>query len=152
MGEHPWFEEFPGSIVVCDTQGIVLEMNAKAIQMYEKDGGAALIGKNVLDCHPGPARAKLQALLDAGTANVYTIEKNGVHKLIYQVPWSVDGQYRGIMELALEIPAEAPHFVRDKEFVNSPHLDLDSLAKVVLTLQPVGLSTRQIAFIMSTTF
>jgi hypothetical protein len=113
MGEHSWFKEFPGSIVVCDAQGIILEMNAKAIQMYAKDGGAELIGKNVLDCHPGPARDKLQANLDAQAPNVYTIEKNGMHELIYQVPWSLDGQYRGIMELALEIPTGAPHFVRD---------------------------------------
>jgi hypothetical protein len=44
---------------------------------------------------------------------VYTIEKNGVRKLIFQAPWFQDGKYAGLVELALEIPAEMPHFVRD---------------------------------------
>jgi hypothetical protein len=28
MGEHPWLKEFPGSIVVCDAQGIILDDEA----------------------------------------------------------------------------------------------------------------------------
>jgi hypothetical protein len=44
--------------------------------------------------------------------NIYTIEKNGVKKLIYQTPWYQDGQYAGFIELSLEIPFEMPHFIR----------------------------------------
>jgi len=44
--------------------------------------------------------------------NSYTIEKNGVKKIIYQSPWFQDGQYKGFVELSLEIPMEMPHFVR----------------------------------------
>jgi hypothetical protein len=65
-----------------------------------------------LDCHPEPARTKLADMLEARVTNVYTIEKNGMHKLIYQVPWTVDGDYRGLVEISLEIPAEMPHFIR----------------------------------------
>jgi hypothetical protein len=54
----------------------------------------------------------VQELLRSGRPNVYTIEKNGVWKLIYQSPWYVAGDYRGLVELAMEIPAELPHFVR----------------------------------------
>ena len=79
---------------------------------FADDGGAALIGTNALDCHPEPARSKLDALLASGKANVYTIEKNGVKKLIYQAPWYRDGAYAGFVELSLEIPFELPHFVR----------------------------------------
>ena len=46
-------------------------------------------------------------------ANVYTIEKGGKKKLIYQTPWYKDGQYAGFVELSLVIPAEMPHFIRD---------------------------------------
>jgi transcriptional regulator with PAS, ATPase and Fis domain len=112
MEPHAWVEEFPGAVTVCDPDGIILAMNAKAIENFKSDGGARLIGTNALDCHPEPARTKLKELLASRRANVYTIEKNGIKKLIYQSPWFVDGTYRGLVELALEIPAELPHFVR----------------------------------------
>jgi hypothetical protein len=51
-------------------------------------------------------------LLAAREKNVYTIEKNGVKKLIFQSPWYKDGKYAGLVELSLEIPFELPHFVR----------------------------------------
>ena len=110
--DHQWVKEFPGSITVCDRDGIVLAMNDKSLKVFQADGGEKLIGTNLLDCHPEPARAKLQRLMDTQTANVYTIEKNGVKKLIYQTPWYQDGQYAGFVELALEIPAQMPHFIR----------------------------------------
>jgi SpoVK/Ycf46/Vps4 family AAA+-type ATPase len=52
-------------------------------------------------------------LLASGQLNVYTIEKGGQKKLIYQAPWYVDGEYRGLVELALPLPDQLPHFVRD---------------------------------------
>ncbi len=107
-----WVNEFPAAIIVCDEQGIIVEMNERAAQNYARDGGRALIGKSVLDCHPEPARAKLQRLLKTQQKNVYTIEKNGVKKLIYQSPWYRDGKFAGLVELSLEIPFEMPHFVR----------------------------------------
>ena len=66
----------------------------------------------MLDCHPEPARAKTERLLAAREKNVYTIEKNGVKKLIYQSPWYRNGEYAGFVELSLEIPFELPHFIR----------------------------------------
>jgi transcriptional regulator with PAS, ATPase and Fis domain len=112
MERHAWIQEFSGAVTVCDSDGIILAMNAKAIENFASSGGARLIGTNLLDCHPEPARTKLKELLASRRANVYTIEKNGIKKLIYQSPWYVDGNYSGLVELALEIPAELPHFVR----------------------------------------
>ncbi len=112
MSDHEWIKEFPGSVTVCDAAGIVLEMNDRAARGFEKDGGYALIGKCLLDCHPEQARAKLEALLATHEQNIYTIEKNGVKKLIYQSPWFKNGQYAGFVEVSLEIPFEMPHFVR----------------------------------------
>jgi PAS domain-containing protein len=112
MQEHAWVREFPGAVTVCDPDGIILEMNDRAAVVYEADGGRALIGTNVLNCHPEPSRTKLADQLATRQRNVYTIEKNGVRKLIYQSPWYRDGGYAGIVEVALEIPAEMPHFVR----------------------------------------
>jgi hypothetical protein len=110
MTEHAWVKEFPGKIEVCDKDGILLEMNDKAA---EQENNPHLIGTNILDCHPEPARTKLKGLLERGQANIYTIEKKGIKKLIYQAPWYQDGKYAGIVELSLEIPWELPHFVRD---------------------------------------
>jgi len=110
MKGHQWVKEFPGAIFVCDKDGILLEMNdlAKA-QENDQD----LVGTNILDCHPEPARRKLEQMLKSGQANIYTIEKRGKKKLIYQVPWTIDGSYVGFVELELELPEVMPHFIRE---------------------------------------
>src|SRR5450756_2533533 len=107
--ENAWIKEFPAAITVSDPDGIILEMNDKAARSMEKDGGRALIGKNMFDCHPDPARGKLERLMDRRQVNVYTIEKNGIKKLIYQSPWYFNGEYAGFVEISLEIPFEMPH-------------------------------------------
>jgi len=45
--------------------------------------------------------------------NVYTIEKNGIKKIIYQSSIFEDNIFKGMIELSLEIPFEMPHFKRD---------------------------------------
>ena len=112
MKDHEWIKEFPAAVTVCDAEGIILEMNDKAAKTFESDGGYALIGKNMLDCHPELARKKTEHLLAAKEKNVYTIEKKGVKKMIYQSPWYKNGEYAGFVEISLEIPFEMPHFVR----------------------------------------
>ena len=112
MADHEWVEAFPGAVTVCDRAGIILEMNDRSVRSFAGDGGAALVGTNALDCHPEPSRTKLAGMLASGKANVYTIEKEGVKKLIYQAPWYRDGEYAGFVELSLEIPFALPHFVR----------------------------------------
>lgn len=112
MAHGSWLEEFPGAITVCDTRGIILEMNTRAVQGFQEQGGKALIGRNLLDCHPEPSRTKTQRLLATGERNVYTIEKGGVRKLIYQAPWYANGAFAGLVELSLELPETMPHFIR----------------------------------------
>ncbi|MFN8381000.1 MAG: hypothetical protein U0V02_03615 [Anaerolineales bacterium] len=112
MSEHEWIKEFPAAITVCNAEGIILEINDKAAKTFEKDGGYKLIGASMFDCHPDPARGKVERLLAAHVKNVYTIEKNGVRKLIYQSPWYKEDIYAGFVELSLEIPLEMPHFIR----------------------------------------
>ena len=67
MQPHAWIHEFPAAITVCDTQGIILEMNARAIETFADQGGAALVGLNLLDCHPEPSRTQVVSML-AGPA------------------------------------------------------------------------------------
>jgi hypothetical protein len=112
MTDTDWVEDFPAAVTVCDAVGIIVAMNAKAAETFREEGGKALIGSNVLDCHPEPSRTQLADMLRSQCANIYTIEKAGIRKLIYQSPWCRDGRYAGFVELALPIPAEMPHFIR----------------------------------------
>ncbi|MBN1567823.1 MAG: PAS domain-containing protein [Acidobacteria bacterium] len=112
MNEINRIPEFGGAITVCDLQGIVVGMNEKAAEGYRSFGGKELIGKSLLECHPEPARNKLLKLLQTGECNIYTIEKNGIKKFIYQAPWHQNGQRYGMIELVLEIPFDIPHFIR----------------------------------------
>jgi transcriptional regulator with PAS, ATPase and Fis domain len=112
MAIHAWVEEFPGAVIVCNAEGTIVEMNAKAIQNYQDQGGRDLIGKDIYACHPEPARTRLHEMMAAQKPNIYTTEKNGAHKLIYQCPWTEGGIFRGFIELSLALPAEMPHFVR----------------------------------------
>ena len=107
-----WTKSFPGAITICDTEGIILEMNDRSQHMFREEGGASLIGTDVLACHPEPARSKLKAMLQTQQSNVYTIEKRGQKKLVYQTPWYRDSQYAGFIEIVIDLPAEIPHFVR----------------------------------------
>jgi PAS domain S-box-containing protein len=107
-----WVEELGAAITVCDAEGRIVEMNAESARTFAGDGGRALLGRSVLDCHPEPARRKVEELLVTRETNVYTIEKDGRKKLVYQAPWFEKGEFRGLVELVLPIPSEMPHFVR----------------------------------------
>ena len=96
MPSHAWVNEFPFAITVCDPDGIILEMNEKSARTFQNDGGVDLIGKNLFDCHPEPAKNHLEDLMRNRQTNVYTIEKKGGKKMIYQSPWFENGEYKEI--------------------------------------------------------
>lgn len=106
-----WIKELPFAITVCDKAGNILEMNDKSKKTFEK-WGADLIGASLFNCHPEPAKSKLAEMLDSPRVNAYTIEKNGIKKLIYQSPWYEGDCFMGFVELSLEIPFEIPNFIR----------------------------------------
>ncbi len=109
---HEWIKHFPAAITVCDKDLIVVDMNDKACATFAADGGAKLIGHSLRDCHNANSIAIIENMLATGKNNVYTIEKNGVKKLIYQQPWYKDGEVGGLVELSLELPADMAHHVR----------------------------------------
>ncbi len=113
MKNPDWVEEFPGAITVTDSTGVILYMNQKSALSFEQEGGRALIGRNILDCHKPESQEKIRRILETGQPNIYTIEKQGKKKLIYQTVWRERGEIRGLVELSLEIPHVLPHFLRD---------------------------------------
>jgi len=113
MRNVDWIREFPAAITVCDKEGKILAMNEKSCATLAQEGGEKLIGTNLLECHPEPTRTKVAELLNSAASNIYTVEKAGVKKLIYQSPWYENGKFAGFVELSLPVPKEIPHFVRD---------------------------------------
>ena len=112
MSYQKWDKEFNGAVTVCDKKGKILYMNDKACKTFEKYGGEDLVGKSLFDCHPESANNTLKDMIVSEKSNAYTIEKNGVKKLIYQMPWYIRGKFKGLVELSLEIPIEMPNFIR----------------------------------------
>ncbi len=55
-----WMDGIQVAVTYCDANGIIRDMNSASIEVFSKDGGEKLIGKNVLDCHPEPGRIQAQ--------------------------------------------------------------------------------------------
>lgn len=107
-----WTDGFLGAITVCDREGIVVYMNERSKAVFAKSGGGDLVGKSLIDCHPEPSRSLLMKMLAEPTPNSYTIEKNGIRKMIHQTPWMENGEFKGVVEMSFEIPMEMPHHIR----------------------------------------
>lgn len=106
-----YFDEADVAITICDKDGKIIEMNKQSREVNLKPG-QELIGQQILDCHPEPARSMLKSMMDNQEKHVYTIDKKGRKKLIYQIPWYEEGEYMGFIELSMVIPSEMPHYVR----------------------------------------
>ncbi len=107
--QFDYFKSVPFSVTVCNLEGIVVYMNDASKYEYAADGGAELIGKSLIDCHPEPARSKLMALLEKPVENSY-VSRSGPRPLfIYDVPWIEDGLPLGIIELLLPLEVVNKH-------------------------------------------
>lgn len=112
MPTDNWTEFAAIAITVTDSDGIITEMNPKSIATFESDGGAKLIGSDVLACHPEPSRTQLASMYKTQKPNHYTISKNGQKKIIHQLPLFKDGAFQGYVEISIPIPDHLPHFNR----------------------------------------
>lgn len=107
-----WAEEFNGAITICDTKGIIIYMNRHSIQQFHKYGGDKLLGTNLIDCHPEPSKTKLKKMLVERFDNMYTTEKDGTKTMIIQRPWTVNNEFKGLIEISFKLDAEMPNFAR----------------------------------------
>lgn len=105
-----WAKEMNCAITVCDTGGVILYMNDKAKETYASHGN--LIGKNLMGCHNERSKGIIRHLLESGGQNVYTIEKKGLRKLIYQSARKENGIVKGLCEISIVLPDEMPHYIR----------------------------------------
>jgi len=99
-----WLEQLPCSVMVCDRNYTILYLNERAVKDHAGDGGRALVGKDLMGCHPPEAQDKLREVLASGIPNVYTIERKGKKKLVYQCLWKRKGKVAGLVQLVIELP------------------------------------------------
>ncbi len=67
--KRDYFEGADVAVTICAKDGTILDMNAKSRRTFLKPGSEELIGKNVLDCHPEPARSLLADMGDFTAMN-----------------------------------------------------------------------------------
>jgi sensor histidine kinase regulating citrate/malate metabolism len=108
-----WIKDFSVAVVLCDTKGVITYLNDAAVAMYAPFGGRALLGKSVFECHKQKSSNDIMnEIMQTRKTHTYTTERNGVKRLIHQAPHIVNDEVVGIIELAIIIPFEMPHFVR----------------------------------------
>jgi transcriptional regulator with PAS, ATPase and Fis domain len=107
-----WMHSLDAAITICDKKGIIVYMNRKSVEVFAKEGGKKLIGTSLMTCHPEEARKILEEMLKTEKENIYSIEQNGIKKLIVQKPIYEHGNFDGIMELSIFLPTDLPHFKR----------------------------------------
>jgi len=110
---HAWVKELPAEIIVCDAAGLLIEMNEAAEELFASDGGRGLLGSDVLDCHSGADRSKLERMIKEGRSNAYINEESGSLTFFFQSPWYRDGRYAGFVEISFQVPGEIPHYLRE---------------------------------------
>jgi len=103
-----WMEEYPAAVTVCDRNGLIVAMNRRSREQFDKRGGAALIGSSLFDCHPEKANAIIRRQLESREANCYRVQGKSGQRLVLQVPWYRDGVFAGLVETSTPIQGEIP--------------------------------------------
>lgn len=108
-----WIATYPAEIMVCDQDGTILEMSDVSIQIYEKEGGAEMIGRNVFAHHLEPAKSHMMNVVKQKRHVIYTAEKGGLKKLVSVAPWYREGEYAGFALIVLDLPKKIPNILKD---------------------------------------
>ena len=105
-----WAKEMNCAVTVTDADLNIIYMNDRARDTYRKHGN--LIGANLMPCHNPRSQEIINRLMATGGSNAYTIEKQGVHMMIYQTAWRSNGKVAGLVEISMVIELPLPHYVR----------------------------------------
>lgn len=78
------------SVVICDLDHKIIYMNPAAVKRYAKRGGAALVGKSLLDCHNENSNEIIKKVvawfLESRDNNmIYTYHNEKENKDVYMV-------------------------------------------------------------------
>lgn len=83
-------EQDRSAVVLCDLQHTIVYMNPAAVARYAKSGGAALVGKSLLACHPPQANEMIEKVVawfgaDKSHNLIYTYRNVKENKDVYMV-------------------------------------------------------------------
>ena len=83
-------EQDDAPVVLCDLAHTILYMNPSAVLHYQRQGGAALVGKNLLACHSPAANRKIAEVLAFFASSpehnkVYTFRNTEENKDVYMI-------------------------------------------------------------------
>ena len=83
-------EQDRASVVLCDLNHVIVYMNPAAIRRYEKRGGAALLGKSLLNCHNEKSNQIIEKVVAWFNENqdnnmIYTYHNEKENKDVYMV-------------------------------------------------------------------
>lgn len=78
------------AVVICNPEHEIIYMNPAAKARYAKQGGAALIGSSLLDCHTVQSRNRIQKVLawfqeSPNHNRVYTFHNEKENKDVYMI-------------------------------------------------------------------
>lgn len=108
-----WAFSMNCAVTVADADCNIIYMNERSRQTFANRGGAELIGHNLMEYHNENSKAIIRRLLAEGGTNAYTIEKEGMKKMIFQTAWfDAEGKVAGLVELSMVIPEDMPHYIR----------------------------------------
>ncbi len=107
-----WAESVSCAVTICDTEGTIIFMNERSRKTFASHGD--LIGRNLYECHQAFSQNMIRHMLATGESNTYEVIKNGVHKIIHQTPWRVDGKIAGMVEFSTVLPSPLKVINRDK--------------------------------------
>ena len=83
-------EQDDAPIVLCGLDDTIVYMNPAAARRYASDGGAALVGRSLADCHTPAANAMIRRVVDWFRASpqhnrVYTFRNDEENKDVYMI-------------------------------------------------------------------
>lgn len=83
-------DEDKAPVVICDLEHMIVYMNPVACQRYEKQGGAELLGKSLLDCHNAKSNEMINRVLDwfresPDNNRIFTFRNEKENKDVYMV-------------------------------------------------------------------
>lgn len=91
-------------VVICDTAHTILYMNPAAVRRYEKRGGAALVGQNLMACHNVCSAERIERVIawfgeSAANNRVFAYRKEDENADVYMIALrDAEGTFIGYYE------------------------------------------------------
>ena len=96
--DFSWVNELNIAITVSDLEDNIIYMNEKSKSTFPN----VSIGDNLRNCHKKSSNEIIQKMRNENLSNTYTVQKDGIKKIIHIVPWYMEGKVAGLVEFSIE--------------------------------------------------